>query len=166
MPDKAKAAPVRSSGGREQNKTQSMDKPILSHQSRANKPKVLIYVNGRVVGYVANGTFYKRIRGSTQLLRSPKAICFDRSTLIDAADAGATCAEIFDYESRTTYTATFETIHTYSIPVRRGHGDQVGLPMNYWSINGAIPVAERPTAQTNNEERESLQLSLFGEALQ
>lgn len=121
-----------------------------------------IYVNGRPIGQVVGDTFRKTITGSRHLLRTPKAICFDRSTLWDAAAAGATRAEIYDSESRTTYTATLETIDTFSFPVNRGHNAQVGLRLEYWSVNGATPVAEQRAAQTN-QEREDLQLSLFGE---
>lgn len=121
-----------------------------------------IYANERVIGQVVGDTFRKSIIGNKHLLRSPKAICFDRSTLRDAAAAGATRVEIYDRESGTTYTVTLETIDTCSFPVRRGHNDQVGVTLDQWSINGATPVAEQRAAQTN-QAREDLQLGLFGD---
>src|SRR5690606_12631138 len=48
-----------------------------------------IYANGRVIGQVVGDTFRKIISGSKHMLRTPKAICFDRSTLRDAVAAGA-----------------------------------------------------------------------------
>lgn len=123
-----------------------------------------IYLDQRVIGQVAGDTFRKSIVGSKHLLRSPRAICFDRSTLRDAAAAGATRVEIVDRESRTVYRALLSTIDAYSFPVRRGHGDQVGLALDRWSINGATPVAERRAAQTN-QEREDLQMSLLIEGV-
>ncbi len=121
-----------------------------------------IYANGYVIGQVVGDTFRKTISGSKHLLRTPKAVCFDRSTLLAAAAAGATRVEIYDREIGTTYTATLETINTHSIPVNRGHNPQVGLTLDRWSINGATPVAEQRAAQTN-QERNDLQMTLFGE---
>jgi hypothetical protein len=130
--------------------------------AKQNKP---IYVNGRVIGYVTAGAFSKAIAGSKHMLRSPRAICFDRCTVRDAAAAGATFAAILDRETGKTYTASFETIDEYGFAVRRGHGDQVGLALDFWSVNGATPLAEQRAAQTN-QERKELQVSFFaGEAL-
>ncbi len=121
-----------------------------------------IYVNGRVIGVVIGDCFRKTITGSKHLLRRPRAIAFERSTLRDAAAAGATCAAILDRETGTTYAISFETIHRHSFPVLRGHGDQVAVTLEHWSMNGATPVAVASVAQTNRERKE-LQLSLFGE---
>lgn len=122
-----------------------------------------IYIGQRVIGYVNGDTFHKTITGSKHFLRRPRAICFDRCTLRDAAAAGATRAAIFDRESGITYTTTFETIHKYAFPVYRGHGDQVGVALDRWSVNGATPVAVARVAETN-QARKELQLTLFGEA--
>ncbi len=121
-----------------------------------------IYIAQRVIGVVAGATFHKTITGSKHMLRRPRAIAFERSTLRDAAAAGATCAAILDRETGTTYAISFETIHRHSFPVLRGHGDQVAVTLEHWSMNGATPVAVAKAAQTNLERKE-LQLSLFGE---
>jgi hypothetical protein len=132
------------------------------NQKPTNTP---IYVNGRVIGYVTGDTFHKTITGSKHLLRIPcAAIGFDRCTLRDASKAGATHVVIVDRETGTTYSATFETIDRHGFSVRRGHGDQVGLALDHWSINGANPVIEQRAAATN-QERNDLQMTLFGEAL-
>ena len=133
-------------------------------RSTGNQHRIPVSVNGKPVGYVAGDTFHKAIQGSKHMLRTPKAICFDRCTLRDAAAAGATCAEIFDRETGTTYTTTLATIDAVGFPVRRGFGDQVGISLDHWSINGAPPAAAQRAAATN-QERKELQLSLFGEAL-
>jgi hypothetical protein len=130
---------------------------------RRNNPNhTPIYVGQRVVGVVAGATFKKTISGSKHLLRRPRAIAFERSTLRDAAAAGATCAAILDRETGATYTILFETIHRHSFPVLRGHGDQVAVTLEHWSMNGAAPAATQRAAATNRE-REALQLGLFGE---
>jgi hypothetical protein len=133
--------------------------PRFNSQGQKSTP---IYAGNRVIGHVTGDTFHKSILGSKHILRTPRAICFDRSTLYDAAQAGATCAVIVDRERGTVYTATFATIRAYSFPVLRGYGDQVGVPLDHWSINGATPVAEGRAAATNGA-RKDLQLTLFGE---
>jgi hypothetical protein len=122
-----------------------------------------IYIAQRVIGVVAGATFHKTISGSKHILRRPRAIAFERCTLRDAAAAGATCAAILDRGTGTTYAITFETIDRHSFPVLRGHGDQVAVTLEHWSMNGATPVATQRAAATNRE-REALQLGLFGEA--
>jgi hypothetical protein len=130
----------------------------------STQSSIPVYIGQRVIGVVSGDTFHKSILGSKHILKRPRAIAFDRSTLRDAAAAGATCAAILDRETGTTYTISFETIHTYSFPVFRGHGDQVAVTLDRWAINGATPAAQASVAQTN-QERAKLQLSLFGEAL-
>jgi hypothetical protein len=130
---------------------------------RRNNPNhTPIYIAQRVIGIVQGDTFHKAITGSKHILRRPRAIAFDRCTLRDAAAAGATCVEVLDRETGTTYTIAFETINRHSFPVLRGHGDQVAVTLDHWAINGATPVAQASVAQSN-QERKELQLSLFGE---
>ena len=121
-----------------------------------------IYIAQRVIGVVSGDIFHKSISGSKHILKRPRAIAFDRCTLRDAAAAGATCAAILDRETGKTYTISFEAIHTHSFPVFRGHGDQVAVTLDRWAINGATPVAAQRAAATN-QERNELQLTLFGE---
>ncbi len=134
---------------------------ILAHGAPRVKTRTTpIYVGQRIVGQVDGDIFRKTIIGSKHLLQRPRSICFDRSTLNDAQAAGATRAEILDRETGTIYTATFETVETYSFPVHRGHGDQVGVTLDHWSINGAQPVAERQAA-IQAAKHESVQPALF-----
>jgi hypothetical protein len=137
---------------------------FIMHQTptRRNSNLSPIYIAQRVIGSVIGDTFHKTISATKHVLRRPKAIAFDRCTLRDAAAAGATCAAILDRETGTTYTISFETIDRHSFPVLRGHGDQVAVTLEHWSVNGATPVAVASVAQTNLERKE-LQLSLFGE---
>ena len=122
-----------------------------------------IYCNGKAIGRVEGQTFRKTVHSSRgHLLHTPPAIAFDVSTLRAAAAAGATRAEVFDADTGRTFTATLETIEAHKFPVPRGHGNQVGLHLDRWSINGETPAAERRAAETN-AERKALQGSLFGE---
>jgi hypothetical protein len=134
----------------------------MSYPSPRRNKNTPIYIAQRVIGVVVGDTFHKTISATKHILRRPRAIAFDRCTLRDAAAAGATRIEVLDRETHATYTISFETIHANSFPVLRGHGDQVAVTLEHWSVNGATPVAVASVAQTNLERKE-LQLSLFGE---
>lgn len=134
---------------------------IVAHDASSVKTRSIpIYVGQRVIGQVNGITFRKTIIGSKHLLQRPLSICFDRSTLNDAQAAGATQAEILDRETGTVYTIPFETIWLQWFSVRRGHGDQVGVALEHWSINGAQPEAERQAA-IRAAKHESVQPTLF-----
>lgn len=126
---------------------------------------VPIYLPGRdkPIGYVSGQFFRKTIVGSKHMLRSPKAIGFELCTLDDAGKAGATDVSITDSETGHTYCAPIATVRHYGFPVVRGHGRQIALALDYYSIDGATPVAEQRAAATN-QERKDLQLGLFGGA--
>lgn len=126
---------------------------------------VPVYLPGRdrPIGQVDGRFFRKTITGSKHMLRDPRAIAFDRSTLDDAEKAGATHVSITDSETGRTYCAPIATVRRYGFPVVRGHGRQIALALDYYSIDGATPVAEQRAAQTN-QERVDLQLGLFGGA--
>ena len=135
----------------------------LSRTAGVNKPpSVPIYLAGRdkPIGYVSGRTFCKTITGSKHMLRSPKAIAFDACTLDDAQRAGATHVRVTDAETGRTYTAPIADVRRYGFPVARGHGRQVALPLDRYSVDGETPEAERRAAATN-QERKDLQLGLF-----
>jgi hypothetical protein len=134
-----------------------------TRRNTRGKSSTPIYIGQRAIGAVIGDCFHKSILGSKHILKRPRAIAFDRSTLRDAQAAGATCAAILDRETGTTYTISFETIDAHSFSVFRGHGDQIAVTLDRWSINGATPAAQASVAQTN-QERKELQLGLFGEA--
>ena len=131
-------------------------------RTRAQAQSTPIYCNGKPVGRVEGGVFRKAVHSSRgHLLHTPPAIAFDVSTLRDAAAAGATRVEVFDADTHRTFTATLETIWAHQFPVPRGHGNQVVLHLDYWSISGETPAAERRAAETN-AERVALQMGLWG----
>ncbi len=132
----------------------------IQQNTQQSNPQTQIYVNAKPVGVVIGSTFYKKIRASKHMLRSPRAIAFDQSALRDATQAGATLARVIDRETGNAYTATLDRIREKGAPLSRGYGLQWYLTLDYWSVNGAKPVADQRAAQTNKEIAE-LQLGLF-----
>lgn len=90
--------------------------------------------DGRVVGYVANGVFFKRLRGSKHMLRKPPAWAFDNTTLNQALAAGAVEIRIYDIETGMRYMATMKQMksHGVKMPPRSGHGHQTYLYIKAW----------------------------------
>lgn len=124
-----------------------------------------IYLPGtdKVIGIVQGGVFRKTITGSAHMLRKPPSIAFDLSTLDAAEAAGAAHVAITDRETGKVYRASIADVRYYGRPVVRGHGRQIGLVLERYSIDGETPEAERRAAATN-QERNELQMSLFGGA--
>lgn len=114
--------------------------------TRSSRKPIPIFSNGKVVGKVSGETFVKRLYRSRHFLRIPPAICFAVSSLDDAELAGAKLVEIFERESGAIYRAPIELIRSRGIRVCRKHGEQIGLPLAYWSINGqpAKSLSEKP----------------------
>lgn len=121
-----------------------------------------IYCNGARIGHVDGDTFHKEIQGSRHMLRTPRAIAFDLSTLRDAAHAGATSARVVDTETGTVYTATMKRIREYGGELNRGFGRQWFLTLNHWSIHGETPHFDARSA-SQRAKADNPQLNLFGE---
>lgn len=132
----------------------------MIHETRVTIKGTPIYCNGKVIGRVDNGTFHKSI-ATKHMLRTPKALCFDRSTLKDAAAAGATSVRVWNFETSTAYTVSMQRIHSEGFSVQRGYGNQWALALEKWSVNGQKPTADLKAAATNREIAD-LQGGLFG----
>ena len=81
----------------------------------------------------------------------------------EAERAGASHVSVTDSETGRTYCAPIDDVRRFGFPVVRGHGRQVALPLDRYSVDGEPPEAERRAAATN-QERKELQLGLFGGA--
>ena len=132
---------------------------------RISQSAIPVYLSGgqKPIGFVRGRTFCKTITGSKHILRRPPAIAFDVSSLDAAERAGAVDVAVTDSETGRVYRATIADVRRYGFFVARGHGRQVALPIDRYSVDGAQPDAERPAADTN-QQRKDLQLGLFGGA--
>lgn len=93
-----------------------------------------VYVQSRVVGHVEGAVFRKVVRGSVHMLRRPPAWALDLQSLLDAEAAGATSVEVHDTETGRTYRASVETIRRHGFTFDRGHGRQIGLALDRWTL--------------------------------
>ena len=95
--------------------------------------KTLIYVDGKQVGSVSGGIFYKTIHGSRHILRFPRpSIALDLKSIEQAELLEANTVKITDSETSVTYTATLAHIRAAGFELDRGCGKQIALPLDGW----------------------------------
>ena len=106
----------------------------LDRRRRKQPQGISVRVGRHVVGHARGDTFYKVLQPG-HFLRKPPAICFDVSSLADAAALGARKAHVTNSKTGQVYQAAFSTIHAKGFPVRRV-SEQVGLELLYWQTGG------------------------------
>ena len=126
-----------------------------------------IRASGHVVGYVRGDTFYKTISGSVHFLQKPYGIANDVDTLNEAKHAGATRLQITDRETKSKYFATIALVFDKGVYFNRGFGNQIVLPMQYFSVEYHTTTTSAPTyseADTTEPQKHHapIQMSLFG----
>ncbi len=129
----------------------------MNNITNSREGKQPIFCGARVVGYVQGGTFCKTIH-KQHFLRTPPAIANDISVLDDAERAGATIVRITDLDTRTVYTASIQQIQALGVRFNRGFGNQIYLPLSFWSINGKSPSAGSAPKKVKQDQ---LQQRLF-----
>jgi len=97
----------------------------------------IIRVNHKIVGQVVGNRFVKKVKASRHMLREPKGWAVDVQSLGDAERLGARELEIEDTESGAIYTASFQRIRSKGFHFDRGHGQQICLPLQFWSVRRA-----------------------------
>ena len=134
----------------------------MLHQNgvKRHPPRTPIFVPGRShpIGYVRDGVFFKNLR-TNHFLTKPPAICFERKNLAEIEAAGGTSCHFTHIETGDRYTCDMATVRCYAFPVNRCYGDQVGVGLSLWSVNGA-PVA---ATFESNKAIQAAQPSLFAE---
>ncbi|MGH2536797.1 MAG: hypothetical protein ACRDHL_05335 [Candidatus Promineifilaceae bacterium] len=103
---------------------------------------------GRVCGRISAGVLSKRARPE-HMLRRPPAWAWDADILAQAEAAGCRWTEVCDVEGGRIYRASLADFRQHGVPVNRGFGRQIALPLAWWRVH-------RPG------EPAAVQLELFG----
>lgn len=143
MTEMRKPAGLGSGGG------QGRDSRAVGNPSQAHSTMGQVYAQGRVVGQVRGGIFHKTVRASIHMLRRPPAWALDVGSLLEAERLGAKSVQVHDTESGCTYAASVELIHRKGFTFDRGHGRQIALSLDLWTV-------------TRPGQAQAEQLSLFG----
>lgn len=88
--------------------------------------------NGRVVGAVRKGVFHKKVCASRHLLRKPEGWASDIFVLDQLEALGVEQIWLTDRESGKRYNATVGDFRRHGIPLDRGFGPQLVLPLRFW----------------------------------
>ncbi|HEY3311216.1 MAG TPA: hypothetical protein VGK00_06200 [Anaerolineales bacterium] len=114
---------------------------------------VEIFAGRRFVGRVTGDVFSKTIEGSKHIMKDPPALFWDVQALKDAEAVGAEVVEVKDRESGNVYTARIATIWQKPIYKNYGYGDQVGLRLSEFTVNGKPPRTVKPTSQVEKKSQ-------------
>jgi hypothetical protein len=98
--------------------------------------KRLVKVDGRIIGYLRDRTFYKSVSGSKHRLRQPPAWAIDAEAFDTEIKPNSTKIVVVDRETGMEYQASVETFERFKGELDRGFGRQYFLPLPQWQIRG------------------------------
>lgn len=104
---------------------------LSNRQSNDTTERVLYNARGQVVGAMKDGWLTKHVDSSKHQLVKPPAWAIDREHLDRLEAMGAAGVLLID-ETGTEWRATVADFRCYGIPINRGHGVQVALPLARW----------------------------------
>ena len=88
--------------------------------------------DGRVVAVIDGHALFKKVDSTRHMLRKPPSWAFDKATIQEAMDAGATKIEVWASDKGITYKATMAHFLEYAFAINRGHNPQLAMPLRYW----------------------------------
>lgn len=92
---------------------------------------------GKVVATIEGDTLRKSVAGSRHFLRKPAGIAFDVSILEAARAASVHNVEVYDVETKRTYSASLGDFDAFGFSFDRGFGKQRALALDKWAVRGA-----------------------------
>lgn len=105
--------------------------------------------HGRVIG----DTWVKAVHKSVHMLYRPPAWAVDLADLEAAERLGVRTLQLREQEQGRTYRASLRLFRSKGVPIDRGCGRQLALPLGYWRVSRGSHSHPKPAP---------LQLSLFG----
>ena len=92
-----------------------------------------VRAQGKVVGYLQDHTFVKRVQGSKHMLRKPPAWCISKQAFIEQVVPHAEKIIVEDIESGRFYECGTEVFAEHAFEIQRGNFEpQLALTLNYW----------------------------------
>lgn len=90
--------------------------------------------DGRVIGSIDNGVFFKKVRGSIHRLNRPPAWAIDSEAYDSKIRHSCRSIVVDDTESGTRYLVSVALFDDKKGYLNRGHGGQYYLVMKYWQV--------------------------------
>lgn len=88
--------------------------------------------DGKVTGEFIGETLFKRAQSSKHMLRNPKGWAIDCYTLDVAKSRSTRFIQVTDTDTFFVYRARISDFALKGIPIDRGFGPQIVLPIEYW----------------------------------
>lgn len=110
--------------------------------------KTPIWVGGRIVGYIQDKCFRKRVKGSLHRLRTPKAWCISKEAFYAQILPHAERIIVEDVEAGVTYMCSTDEFARNCFEIQRGSFEsQLAVTLEHWQV----------------EDNGNRQLSLWGD---
>lgn len=110
--------------------------PSHAHHSTdgAQVQAVRAGATGRVCAAIEGHVLRKTVRRSLHFLRKPPGIAFDVRILEEARAAGVLAVLVVESEQAHIYTASLGDFERWGVPLNRGYGAQLALPLEHWQV--------------------------------
>jgi hypothetical protein len=92
---------------------------------------------GKIIGYLQDHTFIKRVQGSKHMLRKPPAWCISKEAFYEEVLSNSEHIVIEDLESGLVYECPTQVFAKRSFEIQRGNFEpQLALTLNHWKRHG------------------------------
>ncbi len=104
----------------------------MSNIDCITKPRKIISVGNKVVGYIEGNTFFKPVLGSRHKLRNPPAWAIDAEVFDTQVKPNTVEMVVIDRETGTEYHISTELFDRLKGKLNRGFGRQYFLTLKHW----------------------------------
>jgi len=96
-----------------------------------------IKAHGKIIGYLRDHTFIKRVRGSKHMLRKPPAWCISKEAFCEQIMSSTENIIVEDIESGLVYECPTEVFAEHAFEIQRGNFEpQLALGLKNWTVKG------------------------------
>jgi hypothetical protein len=96
-----------------------------------------VKAQGKIIGYLQDHTFTKRVQGSKHMLRKPPGWCISKQAFIEEVMPQAKRIIVEDMENGSIYECRTEVFAENAFEIQRGNFEpQLALTLNYWERHG------------------------------
>ena len=96
-----------------------------------------IKAQGKIIGYLKDHTFIKRVQGSKHMLRKPPGWCISKQAFCEEILPNTENIIIEDVESGRIYECPTKLFAEHAFEIQRGNFEpQLALTLNHWEVRG------------------------------
>ena len=102
------------------------------HKNLVNTP---IKAQGKIIGYLQDHSFVKRVQGSKHMLRKPPGWCISKEAFCEEILPNTNKIIVEDMESGVTYECLTEVFAEHAFEIQRGNFEpQLALVLKFWEV--------------------------------